>query len=304
MISSVAEGMTQSIEAAALTPFVSGLAFPEGPRWHDGALWCSDIADGKVLRISAEAQVSVVAAELQRPSGLGWLPDGRLLVVAGEQRQLWRREGNAWAVHADLSKVVPASCNDMVVDAQGRAYVGNWGFNYEAGDKPANTVLVCVNLDGQARVVADDLAFPNGTVITPDGCTLIVAETFASRLSAFDIADDGSLSGRRVWAATEGSNPDGICLDAEGAIWLASPPSGEVLRVREGGAVTHRIKVAANAVACMLGGADRRSLFILSTQLFDSVNGRRRFNGVERLRELRAGRIDTLRVEVPGAGWP
>jgi len=289
------------VAAEALTPLVSGLAFPEGPRWHDGALCCSDIADGKVLRISEQAQVSVIAAGLQRPSGLGWLPDGRLLVVAGEQRQLWRREGDAWALHADLSSLVPATCNDMVVDAQGRAYVGNWGSNYEAGDKPANTVLVCVGPDGHARVVADDLAFPNGSVITPDGRTLIVAETFAGRLSAFDIADDGTLSRRRVWATTDGANPDGICLDADGAIWLASPPSSEVIRVLEGGAVTHRIKTAANAVACMLGGSDRRSLFILSTQLFDRVDGRRRFNGVQRLRELRAGRIDTLRVDVSGA---
>lgn len=296
--------MTQQIDADALTPFVSGLAFPEGPRWHDGALWCSDIADGKVLRISAQGQVSVVADGLQRPSGLGWLPDGRLLLVAGEQRQLWRREGDAWAMHADLSGMVPASCNDMVVDPQGRAYVGNWGFDYEAGDKPANTVLVCVDRDGRSRVVANELAFPNGTVITPDGSTLIVAETFASRLSAFDISGDGSLSGRRVWASIEGASPDGICLDAEGAIWLASPPSGEVIRVLEGGVVTHRIKVAGDAVACMLGGADRRSLFVLSTRLFERVDGRRRFNGVQRLRELRAGRIDLLRVDVPGAGWP
>jgi sugar lactone lactonase YvrE len=296
--------MTQTIEAAALTPFVSGLAFPEGPRWRDGALWCSDIADGKVLRISEQAQVSVVAEGLRRPSGLGWLPDGRLLLVAGEQRQLWRREGEAWALHADLSSLAPASCNDMVVDAQGRAYVGNWGFDYEAGGKPATTVLLSVDPDGQARVVADDLAFPNGTVITADGRTLIVAETFASRLSAFDIGDDGSLSARRVWAATAGASPDGICLDAEGAIWLASPPSGEVIRVLEGGAVTHRIKTGGDAVACMLGGADRRSLFVLSTQLFDKVDGRRRFNGVPRLRELKAGRIDMLRVDVPGAGWP
>ena len=296
--------MTIRIAADALTPFVDDLAFPEGPRWHDGALWCSDIADGKVLRIAASGAVMLIADSLLRPSGLGWLPDGRLLVVAGEQRQLLRRDFDTWDVHADLSSLVPATCNDMVVDARGRAYVGNWGFDYEAGDKPATTVLLCVDPNGHARVVADHLAFPNGSVITPDGRTLIVAETFASRLSAFDIADDGSLSGRRVWAATEGANPDGICLDADGAIWLASPPSSEVIRVLEGGAVTHRIKVASNAVACMLGGSDRRSLFILSTQLFDRVNGRRRFNGAQRLRELRAGRIDTLRVDVPGAGWP
>lgn len=296
--------MTHHIEAAALTPFVGGLAFPEGPRWHEDALWCSDIADGKVLRISALGEVSVIAEGLLRPSGLGWLPDGRLLAVAGEQRQLLRREGQAWTLHADLASIVPASCNDMVVDAQGRAYVGNWGFDYEAGGKPVNTVLVCVEPDGQARVVADDLAFPNGTVITPDGRTLIVAETFARQLSAFDIADDGSLSGRRVWAATGDASPDGICLDAQGGVWLASPPTGEVLRVLEGGAVTQRIKVGADAVACMLGGVDRRTLFILSTQLFDKIDGRRRFNGMQRLSELRVGRIDTLLVDVAGAGWP
>lgn len=296
--------MTRHIAAETLAPFVADLVFPEGPRWHDGALWCSDIADGKVLRISASGAVSVVAEGLSRPSGLGWLADGKLLVVAGEQRQLLRHEGAAWALHADLSTLVPATCNDMVVDAQGRAYVGNWGFNYEVGDGPVGTVLVCVAPDGEARVVANDLMFPNGSVITPDARTLIVAETFAARLSAFDIGADGSLSGRRVWAMTEGANPDGICLDAEGAVWLASPPSAEVLRVLEGGEITHRVAVGAAAVACMLGGDDRRTLFILSTRLFDKVDGRRRFNGVERLRELRAGRIDTLRVDTPGAGWP
>ncbi len=193
----------------------------------------------------------------------------------------------------------------MVVDGKGRAYVGNWGFNYESGDKPVTTTLVCVSPDGSARAVADQLLFPNGCVITPDGRTLIIAETFAGRLTAFNIADDGALHGRRVWAMPEGGGrPDGICLDADGAIWLASPPTREVLRVREGGEVTHRVAVNGDAVACMLDGADRRTLFILSTQLFDRIEGRRQFNDFRRLRELRAGRIDTLRVDHPGAGWP
>ena len=192
----------------------------------------------------------------------------------------------------------------MLVDAHGRAYVGNWGFDYESLAKPATTVLVCVQADGTARVVADGLLFPNGSVVTPDGGTLIVAETFAGRLSAFDIADDGALHRRRVWAKPEGAAPDGICLDADGAVWLASPPTREAVRVREGGDITHRVAVDGDAVACMLGGVDRRTLFILSTHLFSAEGDQRRFTPLARLRELRPGRIDTLRVDVPGAGWP
>jgi sugar lactone lactonase YvrE len=182
----------------------------------------------------------------------------------------------------------------MVVDRQGRAYVGNFGFDYRTG--PMNpTVLILVAPDGQARAVADDLLFPNGCVITPNGRTLVVGETFGARLTAFSIEPDGSLTGRRVWAQLEKAAPDGICLDAEGAIWVASPPNAEVLRVREGGEVTHRIPVENQAIACMLGGPDRRTLFVLTGPVFEPP---------EKVRALRWGRIETVRVEIPGAGLP
>jgi sugar lactone lactonase YvrE len=183
----------------------------------------------------------------------------------------------------------------MVVDVKGRAYIGNFGFDLAARETPRTTGLILVQPDGRARRVAEDLHFPNGTVITPDGRTLIIAETFAARLTAFDIADDGALSGRRVWAEVEKTSPDGICLDAEGAIWLASPTSREVIRVREGGEVTNRIATPGQAVACMLGGADRRTLFVLS--------GKVKLTPEQSLEEL-SGMIYSMQVTVPGVGWP
>jgi sugar lactone lactonase YvrE len=182
----------------------------------------------------------------------------------------------------------------MVVDGQGRAYIGNFGFDFLEKERVRPTVLVLVTPDGATRVVADDLLFPNGCVITSDGRTLIVGETWAKRLTAFTIAPDGSLGERRVWAQLELAAPDGICLDAEGAIWMASPISGEVLRVREGGTVTHRIPVDTQGIACMLGGPERRTLFILSAPV----------TRPEKARALKLGRIETAVVDVPGAGVP
>ena len=296
--------MTRQSASTELKPLVQGLAFPEGPRWHDGALWCADIADGRVLRIGDDAAVAEVAAGIPGVSGLGWLPDGRMLAVAGVQRALLRQASSGWQLHADLAPLVPADCNDMVVDAQGRAWVGNWGFDFIAGAKPARTVIVRVDPDGRAQAVADEMSFPNGSVVTPDGRTLIVAETYRGQLTAFDIADDGSLSGRRAWATLAEARPDGICLDAEGAIWLASPPTRQVLRVREGGEITHRVDIPGDAVACMLGGSDRRTLFMLSAPLFAAPGSAHRFNDMAALRSRRGGRIDCLRVDVPGVGWP
>jgi sugar lactone lactonase YvrE len=218
-----------------------------------------------------------------------------LLVVSMTDRRLLRLDGKELIEVADLSALAPFHCNDMVVDARGRAYVGNFGFDFAAKQAPRTTGLILVQPNGQASVVADDLHFPNGAVITPDGRTLIIGESYAARLTAFDIADDGSLSGRRVWAALNNATPDGICLDAEGAIWLASPTSREVLRVRQGGAVTHRIATPGQAVACMLGGPDRRTLFVLTTKVMATP---------EQSLQTRPGAIHTLVVDVPGAGWP
>ena len=193
------------------------------------------------------------------------------------------------SVHADLSKLAPHHCNDLVVDDRGRAYVGNFGSDISAGGAPTPTCLILVEPGGRARVVAEDLVFPNGMVITADGRTLIVAETFASRLTAFDIAGDGSLSKRRDWASLAGPMPDGICLDGENAVWLASPFSQELLRVREGGEILQRVATEQLPVACALGGSDGRTLFVLTTLHFEP----------EKTAE-RTGRIETARVSVPG----
>jgi sugar lactone lactonase YvrE len=283
--------MTNSI----LKPFLDRLAFPESPRWHDGALWFSDFYTHRVQRVTMDGLCETVVSVPGQPSGLGWLPDGRLLVVSMTDRRLLRLDGQTLTEMADLSTLAPFHCNDMVVDAKGRAYVGNFGFDLAARETPRSTGLILVLPDGQARVVAQDLHFPNGAVITPDGRTLIIGESYASRLTAFDIAQDGSLSGRRVWATLVKATPDGICMDAEGAIWLASPISREVIRVREGGEVTHRVPTPGQALACMLGGLDRRTLFVLMGKLMVTP---------EQSRESLTGAIYTLPVTVPGAGLP
>jgi sugar lactone lactonase YvrE len=282
---------------AVLEPFVKGLAFPESPRWHDGALWFSDFYTRRVSRVGADGRMEAVCEVPGQPSGLGWLPDGRLLVVSMNDRRLLRLDGRALTVVADLAAYAGGPCNDMLVDARGRAYIGNFGFDLQARAAFAPTDLVVVMPDGTVRVAAHDMHFPNGTVLTPDGRTLIVAESYGQRLTSFDVADDGSLSGRRVWAQLEGRGvgPDGICLDAEGAIWLASPVSREVLRVREGGEVTDRLATKGQAVACMLGGADRRTLFVLTGRVLTTP--------AQSLAE-RTGAIWTVRVPVAGAGRP
>lgn len=274
---------------------LDGLAFAEGPRWHDGRLFFSDMHAGAVLAVDADGRAETIVRVEGDPSGLGWLPDGRMLVVSMRDRRLLRHDPGGLVTLADLSRLASFHCNDMVVDAAGRAYVGNFGFDLHV-EKPAfrKTNLVLVHPDGRAVAVADDLSFPNGTVITPDGRTLVVGESFAARLTAFDIAPDGSLSGRRVFAKLEGAVPDGICLDAEGAIWVASPVSGEVLRVHEGGRVSQRIPVETQAFACMLGGPDRRTLYVCTAAT----------SHPEECQAKRTGRIETVRVEVPGAGLP
>jgi sugar lactone lactonase YvrE len=278
-----------------LDTLLDGLCFGEGPRWRDGRLWLSDMHGHTVLTVDLDGKREDVAHVDGKPSGLGWLPDGRLLVVSMHDRRLLRREaGGRLVTHADLSGFTDSPCNDMVVDAAGRAYVGNFGFDFEHGEKPRATCLLRVDPDGRAAVAAEEMRFPNGSVITPDGRTLIVGESFGGCLTAFTIGADGVLSARREWAKLEGAVPDGICLDAENAVWVASPVSNEVLRVREGGAAAERIPVGRMAIACMLGGPDRRTLFVLSA---DTVNA-------EECAARRSARVEVTRVEVPGAGLP
>ena len=280
-----------------LEPFLGGLAFAESPRWHEGALWFSDFYDHRVCRVTAEGDAETVVEVPGQPSGLGWLPDGRLLVVSMNDRLLMRLDGESLVEAADLSGLASWPCNDMLVDAQGRAYVGNFGFDLQHRAPFAPTSLILVTPDGRARIVADDMHFPNGAVLTPDGRTLIVAESYGQRLTAFDVREDGSLERRRIWAQLEGRGvgPDGICLDAEAAVWLASPVSREVLRVREGGQVTHRIATTNQAVACILGGPDHKTLFVLTGRVLVTP---------EQSRAERSGMIYAGRVEVAGAGLP
>ena len=277
-----------------LRVLIDGLAFPEGPRWRAGKLYFSDMHAHQVLAIGMSGPCEVICEVPGQPSGLGWLPDGRMLVVSMKDRKLMRWEPDGLKTVADLSKLAPFDCNDMVVDTRGRAYVGNFGFDLYANETPRPTTLVMVSPDGAARVVAEDLMFPNGMVIAPDGKTLIVGETFGARLTAFDIAADGSLANRRVWADLGTSPPDGICLDAENAIWVACPTKSEVIRVKQGGEVIERIKVETDAFACMLGGAGGRVLFVATAPNSDP----------QKCRASRNGRIEYARVEVPRAGLP
>lgn len=260
------------------------VAFGEGPRWHEGRLWWSDMHQHRVCRLGDDGTVETVCEVPTRPSGLGWLPDGRLLVVSMVDRRVLRLEANGTLVtHADLSALAPRRCNDMVVDAHGRAYVGNFGFEIGTDgvdEAPCGTVLIAVEPDGSPRVVADGLWFPNGMVVL-DGRTLVVAETWAARLTAFDIDAAGDLSNRRTWAKLDGSvYPDGICLDPEGSIWVASPSTRECLRVREGGEVTARVQPGRSAFACALGGAEGRTLYVCTAESHDPERQRRELNGL------------------------
>ena len=247
-----------------MTILVDKLFFGEGPRWREGKLWFSDMHAQKVLRVDPNGNVeTVVGLEDDQPSGLGWLPNGDLLIVAMTKKQVLRFNGSQLSVHADLSSLASHFCNDMVVDHVGRAYVGNFGFDIHNGAQQSAAELICVEVDGSARCVDDDLIFPNGAVITPDNKTLIVAETFASRLTAFDILDSGDLTNKRIWAQLpKGAVPDGICLDAGGGIWSASPTSNNCIRQIEGGEVTHTIELERGAFACMIGEAN---LYILTS---------------------------------------
>jgi sugar lactone lactonase YvrE len=278
----------------ATTVLVEGLRFPEGPRWHDDRLVFSDQHDAKVRALTVDGDLATVVEVPNRPSGLGWDPEGRMLIVSMDDRRLLRLDADGLTEVADLTPLATWHCNDMVVDAVGRAYVGNFGFDLDAGADPTTANLLRVDPDGAISVAADGMRFPNGTVITPDGATLIIGESWSGSLTAFAVAADGTLSDRREWAKLHGAVPDGICLDAEGAIWSACPLTGRVLRVREGGDVTDVVTVDRNgAYACMLGGADRTTLFVCTADASNPAETR-----------VMRGAIEVCPVEVPGAGLP
>jgi sugar lactone lactonase YvrE len=273
---------------------LGGLVFPECPRWHDGKLWFSDMHALRVMTVGLDGESGPIVDVPGQPGGLGWLPDGRLLVVSQTDRRLWRLDPQGLVEVADLSGMVPVSCNDMVVDGEGRAYIGHFGSQTntkQSSWSPAE--IISVERGGRIRIAADNLRFPNGMAIAPDGRTLIVAESFAGQLSAFKIEADGSLTGRRVWAPLPGVMPDGICLDAEGMAWVATC-ANEVIRIREGGEIVARVGTSARAFACMLGGPDRRTLFVLAAESFVA----------QEVKLKKSGRIETVRLGVPGAGRP
>jgi sugar lactone lactonase YvrE len=278
-----------------LETVLDGLAFPEGPRWHDGRLWFSDMHAHEVVAMTPDGRRETVFSHSGPVSGLAWLPGGDLLVVSMVDMLLLRIGADGRPrVHGDLSGIATGRCNDMVASAYGRAWVGNFGFDYPDGERKA-AKLARVDPDGSVSVAAEDLMFPNGAMITPDGKTLIVGETFAERLTAFDIGADGALSNRRIWAQLGAQEyPDGACLDAEGAIWVASPFTSEVIRVREGGEVAERIKAEQGVFACMLGGPDRKTLYVLTASGSDPEDCAAR----------RLGRIEAVTVDVAGAGLP
>ena len=278
----------------ATSILVDDLVFPEGPRWHDGKLWFSDMHAHWVMTADLAGRLERVVEVPNTPSGLGWLPDGRLLVVSIEDSRLLRLEAAGLVEHADLAPLERGVCNDMVVDRRGYAYVGAPGFGFARGEEYQPGAVILVTPAGESRVVAEEMLFPNGSIITADSATLVVAETRAARLTAFDLLPDGGLGRRRVWAAVDGMTPDGICLDAEGAVWVASPMSGEVLRVAEGGRVTHRLHPSQRPYACMLGGAARRTLFVLTATSHSPT----------KVHAARSGRIEVVEVGVPGAGLP
>lgn len=286
-----------------LETLMKGLTFGEGPRWHENKFYFSDFYSHKVYSLDLSGKHEVIVEIPNQPSGLGWTPDGTMLIVSMKDRKLMSFKDGQLKERADLSEFSGFHCNDMVVDIDGNAFIGNFGFNTYDGEEIKPTNLILVKPGEEPVLAADNLFFPNGTVITPDNKTLIVGETYAARLTAFDKSEDGSLSNRRIWAdlkvnAEEGTVPlpDGMCIDEEGAIWVASPSTAEVIRVHEGGMISERIPVQTNAFACMLGGEDRRTLFICTS------NG----SGVDPEAALRekSGKIEITQVDVPGCGKP
>jgi sugar lactone lactonase YvrE len=273
---------------------MAGLAFPESPRWHDGRLWVSDWGAGDVIAVDLDGRSEVVARLQSFPMCIDHLPDGRLLIVSSSDRRVLRKQPDGSLVtHADLAGLADHPWNDIVVDGRGNAYVNNIGFEFPGGEF-APGIIALVTPDGAARQVADGLAFPNGMAVTPDNGMLIVAESYGNKLSAFDIAANGSLSTGRPWAAVD-DHPDGICLDAESAVWYGDVGSQRCVRVREGGEVLQTIELDRGCFACALGGPDDRTLFMVANTWAgpDAMDG-----------GSAQGVVLLVEAPAPGAGWP
>jgi len=273
--------------APEVRTLTTGLAMGESPRWHEGRLWFSDWGAQEIIAVGLNGKSEVVLrTSFALPFCIDWLPDGRLLVVSGREGLVLRREPNGTLItHADLRGLSQAGWNEIVVDGRGNAYING------------GPGIVLLTSDGSVREVASSFAFPNGMAVTPDNSTLIIAESHGKKLTAFDIAKDGSLSHRRVWADLGSGVPDGICIDADKAVWYADVPNKRCVRVREGGEVLQTVTVDRGCFACMLGGADRKTLFIVATE----------WRGMEKIGEVaraRTGQLLTITTPVPGAGWP
>jgi sugar lactone lactonase YvrE len=279
-----------------LQTLITGLAFGEQPRWHEDRLWFSDWGPQEVIAVDLEGNGEVMIRAPSFPCCVDWLPDGRLLVVSGREGLLLRRESDGSLItHADLSGLSDRGWNELVVDGRGNAYINGGGFDLLAGEEFAPGIVALVTPDGSARQVADGIAFPNGMVVTPDNSTLIVAESYVKRLTAFDLAADGGLSSRRVWADLQDGVPDGICLDAEGAVWYGDVPNKRCVRVREGGEVLQTVELDRGCFACALGAADRRTLFMMATEWSGPAN---------MFDEPRTGQVLAAEAPAPGVGWP
>lgn len=279
-----------------LQTLMTGLAFGESPRWHEGRLWFSNWGMQEVVAVDLDGKGEVIVRVPSFTFSIDWLPDGRLLVVSG--RLLLRREPDGSLVtHADLSGLPGPGCNEIVVDGRSNAYINGPGFDLLAGEAFAPGIVALLIPDGSARQLADGIAFPNGMAVTPDNSTLIVAESYAKRLTAFDIAADGSLSNRRVWADLDDGVPDGICIDADNAVWYADVPNKRCVRVSEGGQVLQTIDLDRGCFACMLGGADRKRLFMMAAEWRGPAN-------MAAMAEARTGQVLTVEAPAPGVGWP
>ena len=282
---------------AELHMLMSGLAFGESPRWHQDRLWFSDWGAHEVVAVDLVGKSEVIVRVPSFPFCIDWLPDGRLLIVSGGDGLLLRREPDGSLVtYADLTRLAQHKWNEIVVDGRGNAYVNNTGFDFPGGAF-APGIIALVTPDGCARQVADGVAFPNGMVVTPDNGTLILAESYGKQLTAFDIAADGDLSHRRVWANLGGGVPDGICLDAANAIWYGDVPNKRCVRVREGGEVLQTLDLDRGCFACTLGGADKRTLFMMAAEWRGPAH-------MAAMAEARTGQVLTVEASAPGVGWP
>jgi sugar lactone lactonase YvrE len=279
---------------AEVKALMKGLGFGESPRWHEGRLWFSNWGMQEVVAVDLDGRSEVIVrVPTTIPFSIDWLLDGQLLIVSGPERLLLRREADGSLVtHADLRQLTDHSCNEIVVDGRGNAYVNGGGFDLPG---VASGMIALVTASGSARQVADGLAFPNGMAVTSDNSTLIIAESHGRRLTAFDIAADGGLSNRRVWADLGDGVPDGICIDADNAVWYADVPNKRCVRVREGGEVLKTVNADRGCFACTLGGMGKKTLFIMAAE----------WHGFAKMMDgMGTGQVLTVEAPAPGVGWP